>query len=271
MAQGKRVSDSVEFPLIEFDKKIVDLVAVMPTPERFPAFNSIRHLNRAWKIRTIDLEMAAFRSITAEEESATALILALQRLKYDGANELDPRNHLHKNAITPFFDAFANTASRFGPEPSEYQLFIDAAGKCEKLAIRFELPRELTPEPMWAMPTPPLNVIISRGGVGQAKREEDFAEGVSQLARDANSDSILAFLRDRANQRNRLLYAAKGGFNQVGGDPDEICVHYQRNTFLILKVCLLISPYRRKQPLVQQCLIALLKILKRQPKNIQFG
>jgi len=49
--------------------------------------------------------MAAFRVITAEEEVATAIFHALVRRKYVGANQIDPRNHVHKAAVAPFFEA----------------------------------------------------------------------------------------------------------------------------------------------------------------------
>ncbi len=53
----------------------------------------------------VDLEMAAFRAITAEEEAASALFHSLKRRRYAGAARLSPRNHVHKNAVAPFCTA----------------------------------------------------------------------------------------------------------------------------------------------------------------------
>jgi hypothetical protein len=46
--------------------------------------------------------VAGFRAITGEEESVSAIYHALKRRRYNGADKLDPRNHLHKAALYPF-------------------------------------------------------------------------------------------------------------------------------------------------------------------------
>src|SRR4030042_2912383 len=104
MEQNQRLSDSIEFPLIEFDKAIIDIVPFMPAPPQWAAFNALRHLDKAWRLRATDTEMSMFRAITAEEEVATALFLSLKRRHYVGANRLKHRDHVHKNAVIPFVD-----------------------------------------------------------------------------------------------------------------------------------------------------------------------
>jgi hypothetical protein len=46
------------------------------------AKNAIRHLEKAWDIKDIDPEMSIFRAITAEEEAATSIFIALKEKGY---------------------------------------------------------------------------------------------------------------------------------------------------------------------------------------------
>ncbi|PLU07434.1 hypothetical protein BMJ29_02810 [Sinorhizobium medicae] len=62
--------------------------------------------------------MSFFRAITAEEEAATALILALKQRRYPGSEKLNPWEHLHKAAVSPFLDAVGNVLAETGmPAP----------------------------------------------------------------------------------------------------------------------------------------------------------
>lgn len=56
----------------------------------------------AWKIKDIDPEMSVFRSITAEEEAATAIFLSLKEKKYENAEKLKFQDHSYKQALEPF-------------------------------------------------------------------------------------------------------------------------------------------------------------------------
>ncbi|MEW5884951.1 MAG: hypothetical protein AB1725_12115, partial [Armatimonadota bacterium] len=67
--------------------------------------SAIRHIRRAWALKDIDKEMAAFRGITAEEESVRAIFHALQKRRYPGASCLKWRDHRQKAAVDPFFRA----------------------------------------------------------------------------------------------------------------------------------------------------------------------
>lgn len=102
-----RPSKSLIFQVSDFDREVADVVSTIPPPARWSGFNAIRHLNKAWRLREDDREMAMFRAITAEEEAATAIFHSLQRLRYPGASGLNPRNHIHKNALAPFLHAVA--------------------------------------------------------------------------------------------------------------------------------------------------------------------
>ena len=69
---------------------------------KWSAMNSIHHLVMAKEISKIDPAMAAFRSVCAEEEAATALISSLKVQKYPGSEHLNFRSHADKHAVIIF-------------------------------------------------------------------------------------------------------------------------------------------------------------------------
>lgn len=58
--------------------------------------NAYVNLRKSWTLHPVDSEMYLFRAITAEEEAATGLMLALKQMHYPNAEQLNPRNHTHK-------------------------------------------------------------------------------------------------------------------------------------------------------------------------------
>ncbi|MCW5207251.1 hypothetical protein VU11_00955 [Desulfobulbus sp. US2] len=54
--------------------------------------NALYHIEKAWKIKDIDLEMAVFRGITAEEEAASAIFHCLKKHRYQNAKKYNSRN-----------------------------------------------------------------------------------------------------------------------------------------------------------------------------------
>ena len=72
----------------KFGDLIEELVEEYPSPGKHAARSAFRHIKKAWEIKDIDKEMAAFRAITAEEESATAVFHSVMRRKYKNAQNL---------------------------------------------------------------------------------------------------------------------------------------------------------------------------------------
>jgi len=263
-----QISDSIDFPLAEIDRAIADLIPGISGPAKWRAFNAIRHLNWAWKLRTIDPEMAVFRGITAEEEAATAIFVALRRRSYDGSEKLRPRDHVHKNAVIPFFDAITRVLTKFAYYLPEAQLFLNTDEKPPLLTFRFRRPHPETGEPAWAYSDPPLNFSATQIAPDGARRAEDFAAGVNEIASGAKVKDILAYIRDRANQRNRVLYAGDGGYLALSGDVEKEIQRYKRNVFTLLRIYLLIDLYSAKQLFIQQALTAFLRTLRLLPDDV---
>lgn len=249
------------------DRAIADFIPKLTGPAKWRAFNAIRHLNAAWKLRSTDREIAIFRGLTAEEEAATAIFVALRRRAYEGAEKLRPRDHVHKNAVIPFFDAITRVIATFAAQMPRAQLFLDTETDPPLLTFRFAQPHPETGEPAWAYPQPPLNFSAKSIRPGQPDRAEDFAAGVEEIVASANVKDIVAYVRERANRRNLVLYAGDSGYPAVQGDVDAELLRYKRNVFTLLRIYLFIDQYAQKQLFVQQALTGFLKTLKLIPTD----
>lgn len=270
-AEAKRPSDSLAVPLEPTDRLIADLVPVSHPPGKWAAINAIRHLHRAWLIREADPEMAVFRSITAEEESATAVFLALKRLNYPGAKRLDRHSHLHKNALFPFSHAIADFFSKVSPHPFDVEAFVDAADAGRIIRVRFSLPVLGTAQQLIVVTKAPLHFQLREGVSGKSEGKlVDFAGQALALAEQSGFRSVMDYLRDRANWRNRLLYAGGTGYPQVGGDLERALTQLRSRTFANLLTFLMIDQHDFKQHFAKQALASFLRLLKLVPPDVEF-
>jgi hypothetical protein len=261
-----RPSTTVVFPITELEREMVDLIPRMPPPPRWPAFNAVRHLNQAWRLKTIDHDMMILRLITAEEEAAAALFKSLQRRKYEGAEKLKSRQHIFKNAVMPFINAVGRVfADLAGGEPDTH-LFFNKSSAPPQFQLRMKAGELTDGRIIWAT-SKPLHFSLSLIKPGAEKVTIDFSEQLAQIASEANAKSVRKYLEERATLRNKLLYAVAEGYYAISGDMDEIFRYYQRNVFVILQLYLMIDPYEQRQEFAQQCLHGVLKILTSAPKE----
>jgi len=259
----------VEFPICEFDKIMVNVILLMPPPSRWSAFNAVRHLNNGWRLKLENPEMAAFQSITAEEEAAAALMLSLKRHQYKGASKLKHRDHVHKNAIIPFIDAVSRIYMKFRNVAPPIELLWDEKKTPSRLLMRLKMPAP-GGKVFWAFPLPPLNFSSFQNKNESGMVRLDFAEGIEQIATEAKAKSIIEYLRRRANLRNKLLYAAAEGCPKMSEDIEKHLRGLQRNVMTILRTYFMVDPYPEHQGFVQQCLDAFLGMLNIVPKDIRF-
>lgn len=200
-----------EPPLTEFHRGLEECVGKLGGRVKHCGRSAFHHLRRAWALHGVDNEMSAFRAITAEEEAASALILSLQQKRYPGAGRLNFRDHLHKAALTPFFNAvakvlalmdFAKPTLRLSPDadPPRVTFFVDMS----RAGVR-------SPEPLFAEPDEPLNFVIRMESKDGASGVHMFEEQLREVAQGNSLDEIVAFLREEANRRNQLLYATDTG------------------------------------------------------------
>lgn len=264
----KTISSQLRFPLPDMDKGICDLILEMPdATSKWPAFSAIRHINRAWIISEIDPQMALFRAVTAEEEAATALFLSIKRKGYRGAERLKKNDHTHKNAVIPFIEAMSRVIARVRGAMPETEMLLIPDEKRLDIRIRLSPFQE-----GWLSPVPPLHFSLSGGFQGQEMKPEDFSDGVKEIVDEVshrNISNIIECLKDRANFRNRLLYAGPYGCPAIEGDVTPQLEIYRRNVFILLRAYMLIDPYPGTQLFVQQSLNAFLKMLNQLPKDLE--
>lgn len=220
--------------------------------------SSHRHLRRAWMLRRSAPELAAFCMITAEEEAATAVILALKSNQYSGSEKLNHKSHPHKLSLTPFLRAISDVLEHLDYAMPEIHI---QEGKNEyKVVLRLDankLVGVVGDAPKFVEPVPALNFAIS-----DQNGPLDFAAKFSEFAEFKGRRNVTEFINSEANFRNKLLYAHDDGIAHVEFPAGFFEKRIQRVTNLFV-VTLLIAQSSEEQLFVTQCLDALLQIHKK--------
>jgi hypothetical protein len=220
------------------------------------------HIQRAWAIRLLDPEMAAFRAITGEEESASAIFHALQRRKYPGSRALRPRDHRIKSAVIPFLDALALAFANAEPLNLRPTLEVDTRRKPKRLQVRLTV-RNQDGDEEWAYPEPPLGFTIALDGA-----IDDFSDAIAALATRRRVASLVKLIERRANHRNQLIYATSSGIPKIVGPTEPTLLRFRDHIYRNLVIFLLVDQYSEHQLFVQQALNALLRMMKLVPKDV---
>jgi hypothetical protein len=222
------------------------ILALLPQlhPKTRPfAVHAIRHLRKAWRIREADPEMAMLRAITAEEEAASALIRSLRRIGYRGARYLDPEKHTTKVSIWPMILALSRWMAR--TKPFTPHLVLVGEGAEAELHTHLELldergdPRRWpNGEPMWVVSEFPLD-MSARGNGELATFTDEFAA----LATEAETASVEAYIRKRADARKPLLYATENGIYQMVDDSHKRLKGLTVSTRALLFALVMVDPH----------------------------
>jgi hypothetical protein len=266
-----RKTGEAAFPMTDVERFLVGtLIPTAAAPGKWAALSAVRHLHRAWRLREWDPEMAVFRAITSEEESATALFHALRRRRYVGAEKLDPRDHIQKNAVAPFLDAVgAALAPAVNALYRGLRLTVITSEKKPRLRVR--IIREVGGQEFIFEPVPPLHLEVRHSRKeNEPAQVWDFAEKIFERALARGADTVMEDLKKWANIRNRLLYAAPNGLPEVPRPINAGLARATRRTLRNLKLFHLIDAYPSGQLFAQQCLTAFLKMVKRAPKDVEF-
>lgn len=219
------------------------------------ARSAVRHLNKAWGIRDLDLGMAVFRCLTAEEEAATAIFLALKSRHYEGASRLTHRSHRDKSAVAPFFRAVSANFAKNVTAQMEPTIQLDESGPTPRLRVRVTyMPPGLPPK--WAYPKPPLHFSLSIND-----QIYDFRAELQELASSVGVENVNDHIEQQKNLRNRVLYATPEGVPEINGNGAAIVLRRRDYIFGSLIVFLLIEQTSEPQLFVQQCLNSFLQML----------
>lgn len=238
-----------------FEKRLVSLVEKSKSRGRSRIRNALNHLERAWGLRAVDLDMAAFRAITAEEEAASGLMYTLQEIGYANSEKLRPKYHWHKSAVTPFIIVLSLFFEEFLKANGVQPIFeIKTEGDAEYLSMG--IPIRIEEELLLAHPVPPLNFGFTVDGKPLSYRQE-----LERFLTERGAPSMKAHAKEVANVRNKILYAADSGYLKIAELQDEFFAIRKRRVFAMLCAYLFISPYSERQPFVQHCLDTFLVIL----------
>ena len=239
------------------DVECRELLEASPSrPSRHCLRSALHHLECAQKIVEIDKAMAAFRALTAEEEAATGIMHCLKERGYKNAELLKIKNHVHKNAISPFLDVlglfFAETINAHVNKPG-----LEMHGEGAERRLMIYIPVQQGEENQALFPIPPLNFLI-RGTDGKSP---SFRTQIDTLVAHRGAKDILKHLQNLANERNKLLYAGPDGYPiEVDIGPTFFELRRVR-VIALIRAYLLIQPYVEKLTFVQDALDAFLAMV----------
>jgi hypothetical protein len=223
------------------------------------ARSAVRHLMKAWNLRDLDLGMALFRCLTAEEEAATAVFLALKSRQYEGASRLNHRSHRDKTAVIPFFRAVSANFAKVVTAQMDPKIVLDERGPSPRLRVRITHTPPVYP-PKWAYPEPPLHFSLRIND-----RLHDFRDEMQELARSVGVENVITHIDEQKNLRNRVLYASPQGVPEIEGNGEALVLRRRDSVFGALIVFLLIEQTSERQLFAQQCLNSFLKMLGKLP------
>jgi hypothetical protein len=244
----------------DFEKEAIKILDGMPKSRSRNCFRSaLRHLEKSHLLLNVDLEMAAFRAITAEEEAASGLMYCLKELNYPGSEKLNPRIHSQKNAVTAFLKAVGHMPAEL---QKEYQFeFILEINKHEPKPLLGLAIKNSVHWPEHKMrPEPPLGFIATTG-----EKVRSFAPYLAELASKHEEKDFLSHIDRLANYRNRLLYADEMGIPMIKEIPSGAVEQWKSHVISLLYGYLLIKPYKEHQLFVSQLLSSFLVALQKIP------
>lgn len=218
--------------------------------------SAFHHMDQAALIFDLDREMASFRAITAEEEAATALMLAIKSKRYAGADKFNPRNHHHKVAVEACVMAIAQ---RLAPILKTYR----ATFNFEKPRIDINIPLSNMNvrggESFGLQLVEPLGLLHSREGIAE---DAVFNDAIAKLAEGNDLAGARRFIAERANSRNTLLYASDTRLPESKATRESLS---QRKdlTLILLALTVMVLQARTQQPMVKQAIPAFLRMISK--------
>lgn len=200
--------------------------------------------------------MSLFRAITAEEEAASALMLALRQQNYPGASRLNPKDHRHKSAIWPFLQAIGRGVREKGVVIP--QMAISTQGE-PRLELSIDI-SEAAGQPLWATPDHPFNFVMHSDEKGPFEVHR-WERELLAIASDKGFSDIRSHIAAEANLRNRILYSSHEGIPAVTFADDLLRTRLDHVTW-VLVVTIGIVQTPEHQLFVVQGLEALLRALE---------
>lgn len=256
----------MEFELTPEQIRIFEMINETSNSSRIRFKSALHHIQKAWKIRTTDLEMAAFRGITAEEEAASGLLMALVNRKYENVDLLKPRYHPQKMAVFPFLLLLQKEAKSFDDTTNFHHSLVLGNSQDPyriKLRISFPTNSDLTLD---FFPEPPLNFYDTIDGE-RVPLHHLLAYQIEQLKSEQSVKAIMDYIRKRVDERNKILYTSDVKIPSITRLSDAFFMHKMQVITIIGVAYLLIEQYKEIQPFAQEALNAFLYMLNKLPKD----
>lgn len=245
-----------------FESSLNEHILLSPAPGKHAARSALRHLERAWALAKSMPEVAIFLGITAEEESATAVFLSLQRRRYIGSNRLQVHSHVDKTALHQFILGVGRVIEELKVFDNSCVVFDSDNSPDKSELLRFRHDMHSDEGLLHVMPLPPLNFSIQKNG-----SPHDFSEELSALATEKSAKDISIHIKKIAKRRNSVLYASQNGIPHAE-EVEKFLFHRKSAVMSNLIAYLLIDQHREQQLFAQQCLNAFLKMLGRLPDEV---
>ncbi len=234
--------------LSSFDNLCIEMLESLPNSKAKHCFRSaLNHLNVAQKIVGVDLTMAVFRAITAEEEAATGLMLELKNKKYKNAESLAIHNHVHKGAVIELMSVVTQfLEDHFSG--SFYDLSIHKVNG--QLLLKLQAEMNINNERIKIIPEPPLSLCFRI-----EEKKFSMKRQIQTLLQNRGSQTLKAHLKQKANFRNMLLYASDKGYSGNPVIEEKFFPVQLKKVLAMLRTYLMVTPYNNEQqPSVQDAI-----------------
>lgn len=234
--------------LTDFDKQLLDwMVEKDLGHSRECVLSAVNHLKMAYKIKDIDPEIALFRCITSEEEIARAIFLVLKKQGYKNVDKVKDKDHKYKQALDLFLIVIQNYFVSWAIEVEDFPKNIKLKLNNEKKILEIILDIKNIGS---IIPIPPLNFSMTLND-----KPYYFGKELQEIAK-LNGKKILKQIEEKANLRNKIIYAEpKGNLKITSSIDDEIDRYYQR-VFKLVRIYCLIYPHSEKFDFIQNAIDA---------------
>jgi hypothetical protein len=241
--------------LSSFDKLCIEMLESLPDSKEKHCFRSaLNHLNAAQKLVGVDLTMAVFRAITAEEEAATGLMLELKNKQYKNAESLEIHNHVHKGAVIELISVVIQfLEDHFSG--SFYDLSIHEVNG--QLLVKLQAEMNINNERIKIIPEPPLNINFRI-----EEKRFSMKQQIKTLLQNRGSQTLKAHLKKKANFRNMLLYASDKGYPGKPVIEEKFFRVQLKKVLAMLRIYLMVTPYSDPQQSVQDSIDIFLMMVK---------
>jgi hypothetical protein len=207
--------DTGELERLVGEDVVVAILTAAPLKVQTRVAKAAHHLQKAFRLQGFDDEMGAIRLIAAEEELVVAIFEWL-KLNADHFPEhrdfVSKNNHRIKLAFTPVLGQMATVFEdflKFGLAPAGFQDVttwrVEPRVKDGKVVLQL-----FAHDGKHLLDANPLDVSITKDEVSDEDVVQKLYNDFLALLPDVGDNKVKSFITNRADYRNKLLYAEDG-------------------------------------------------------------